>query len=134
MNKKIKVNFEDGRQISVDYKTKAIDAVKLVENDVSDILALNINNEVKNYSYELVSNENIIKFIKLNSQDGYRIYTRTLKMVLYMALTTLYSGADVEFITTIDKDQYFTVNNIDLNEEKISAIKEKMLDKHKQMF
>lgn len=128
MNKKIKVNFEDGRQISVDYKTKAIDAVKLVENDVSDILALNINNEVKNYSYELVSNENIIKFIKLNSQDGYRIYTRTLKMVLYMALTTLYSGADVEFITTIDKDQYFTVNNIDLNEEKISAIKEKMLE------
>ena len=77
MNKKIKVNFEDGRQISVDYKTKAIDAVKLVENDVSDILALNINNEVKNYSYELVSNENIIKFIKLNSQDGYRIYTRS---------------------------------------------------------
>lgn len=128
MNKKIKVNFEDGRQISVDYKTKAIDAVKLVENDVSDILALNINNEVKNYSYELVSNENIIKFIKLNSQDGYRIYTRTLKMVLYMALTTLYSGADVEFIATIDKDQYFTVNNIDLNEEKISAIKEKMLE------
>lgn len=128
MNKKIKVNFEDGRQISVDYKTKAIDAVKLVENDVSDILALNINNEVKNFSYELVSNENIIKFIKLNSQDGYRIYTRTLKMVLYMALTTLYSGADVEFITTIDKDQYFTVNNIDLNEEKISAIKEKMLE------
>lgn len=128
MNKKIKVNFEDGRQISVDYKTKAIDAVKLVENDLSDILALNINNEVKNYSYELVSNENIIKFIKLNSQDGYRIYTRTLKMVLYMALTTLYSGADVEFITTIDKDQYFTVNNIDLNEEKISAIKEKMLE------
>lgn len=128
MNKKIKVNFEDGRQISVDYKTKAIDAVKLVENDVSDILALNINNEVKNYSYELVSNENIIKFIKLNSQDGYRIYTRTLKMVLYMALTTLYSGADVEFITTIDKDQYFTVNNIDLNEEKISAIKEKILE------
>lgn len=128
MNKKIKVNFEDGRQISVDYKTKAIDAVKLVENDVSDILALNINNEVKNYSYELVSNENIIKFIKLNSQDGYRIYTRTLKMVLYMALTTLYSGADVEFITTIDKDQYFTVNNIDLNGEKISAIKEKMLE------
>ena len=128
MNKKIKVNFEDGRQISVDYKTKAIDAVKLVENDVSDILALNINNEVKNYSYELVSNENIIKFIKLNNQDGYRIYTRTLKMVLYMALTTLYSGADVEFITTIDKDQYFTVNNIDLNEEKISAIKEKMLE------
>ena len=45
-----------------------------------------------------------------------------------MALTTLYSGADVEFITTIDKDQYFTVNNIDLNEEKISAIKEKMLE------
>ena len=128
MKEKIKVNFEDGRQISVDYKTKAIDVVKLVENNVSDILALNINNEVKNYSYELVANENIIKFIKLNSQDGYRIYTRTLKMVLYMALTTLYSGADVEFIATIDRDQYFTVRNIELNKEKINDIKQKMIE------
>lgn len=128
MKEKIKVNFEDGRQISVDYKTKAIDAVKLVENNVSDILALNINNEVKNYSYELVANENIIKFIKLNSQDGYRIYTRTLKMVLYMALTTLYSSADVEFIATIDRDQYFTVRNIELNKEKINDIKQKMIE------
>lgn len=128
MKEKIKVNFEDGRQISVDYKTKAIDAVKLVENNVSDILALNINNEVKNYSYELVANENIIKFIKLNSQDGYRIYTRTLKMVLYMALTTLYSNADVEFIATIDRDQYFTVRNIELNKEKINDIKQKMIE------
>lgn len=128
MKEKIKVSFEDGRQISVDYKTKAIDAVKLVENDITDILALNVNNEVKNYSYELVANDNIIKFIKLNSTDGYRVYTRTLKMVLYMALTTLYSNADIEFIATINKDQYFIINNIDLTDEKIAAIKNKMIE------
>ena len=45
MNNKIKVTFDDSRSLEVYYKTKAIDVVKMVEGDTSDILALNINNE-----------------------------------------------------------------------------------------
>ena len=126
MNRKIKVIFEDERQIEVDYKTPAIEAVKMVQGDVNKILALNINNEVKGYDYELVKDVNYIKFIEYQSEDGYRIYSRTLKMILYMALTSLYSNANVDFIATINKDQYFVTKDMKLTPSKIEKIKEKM--------
>ena len=125
MNNKIKVTFDDSRSLEVYYKTKAIDVVKMVEGDTSDILALNINNELRSYDYELDKNS-IIKFVKYNSPDGYRVYSGTLKMVLYMALTSLFSNTDVEFIATIKKDQYFMINNIKITDEKVQRIKEKM--------
>lgn len=125
MNNKIKVTFDDSRSLEVYYKTKAIDVVNMVEGDTSDILALNINNELRSYDYELVK-DSVIKFVKYNSPDGYRVYSGTLKMVLYMALTSLFSNADVEFIATIKKDQYFMLNNIKITDEKVQKIKEKM--------
>ncbi len=134
MDKKIKVNFEDSRKIEVNYKTKAIDVVKMLEGNVYDILALNINNEVHSYDYELVKNENYIEYIKYDSMDGYRIYSRTLKMILYMALTKLYSDVKIEFLATINKDQYFIVKNIKLTKSKIEKIKEQMLEIIKKDF
>lgn len=125
MNNKITVTFDDTRSLEVFYKTKVIDVVNMVESDTSDILALNINNELRDFNYELVK-DSCIKFVKYNSPDGYRVYSGTLKMVLYMALTSLFSDADVEFIATIKKDQYFMLNNIHITEEKIKKIKEKM--------
>lgn len=125
MDNKIKVTFDDSRSLEVYYKTKAIDVVNMVEGDTSDILALNINNELRSYDYELVK-DSVIKFVKYNSPDGYRVYSGTLKMVLYMALTSLFSNADVEFIATIKKDQYFMLNNIKITDEKVQKIKEKM--------
>lgn len=125
MNNKITVTFDDTRSLEVFYKTKVIDVVNMVESDTSDILALNINNELRDFNYELVK-DSCIKFVKYNSPDGYRVYSGTLKMVLYMALTSLFSDADVEFIATIKKDQYFMLNNIHITDEKIKKIKEKM--------
>lgn len=121
----ITVTFDDTRKIKVPYKTKIIDVVKSIENNLKPILALKINNELRTYDYELVD-DCTCEYIKLDSEDGYRVYSRTLKMVLYMALTQLYSKADVEFITTIGREQYFIIKNFKLTEEKIKTIKEKM--------
>lgn len=125
MKRTLKVTIEGKHVVEVPYKTPAIEAVKLVENNLDDILSLKINNEVKNYQYELVKDSNI-KFVKIDDPDGYRVYARTLKMLLYMALTTLYSKADVEFITTMNGNQYFVIYDITLTDEKIMAIKQKM--------
>ncbi|MCX8074665.1 MAG: nucleoside kinase [Clostridia bacterium] len=119
------VTFEDSRKVKVPYKTKVIDVLKLVENDLSDILAVKINNEVRSYDYEIVM-DSTCDFVELSNEDGYRIYSRTLKMILYMALTKLFSSAKVEFIATIARDQYFVVKNITLTNEKIAKIKSKM--------
>ena len=125
MKRTLRVTIEGNHVVEVPYKTPAIEAVKLVENNLDDILSLKINNEVKTYQYELVKDSNI-EFVKIDDPDGYRVYARTLKMLLYMALTTLYSKADVEFITTMNGNQYFVIYDIKLTDEKIMAIKQKM--------
>lgn len=122
---KIKVTFDDGRQIVVPYKTTAIDAVKMVEDNVSDILALTVNNEVKFQKYELVRDSSI-SFVKLDSEDGYRVYSKSMKMVLYMAITKLYGYQKMDFQATINRNQYFIMPKFDLTKEKIEEIKVKM--------
>ena len=125
MTQKIIVKFEDGREISVPYKTTAIDAVKMVEDDVSDILAVTVNNEVKFQKYELIK-DSTIGFVKINSEDGYRVYSKSLKMVLYMAITMLFGNQKEDFQATINRNQYFIMPNFDLTADRINQIKEKM--------
>ena len=125
MTQKIIVKFEDGREISVPYKTTAIDAVKMVEDNVSNILAVTVNNEVKFQKYELIK-DSTIGFVKINSEDGYRVYSKSLKMVLYMAITMLFGNQKVDFQATINRNQYFIMPNFDLTADRINQIKEKM--------
>lgn len=133
MSNKITINFEDSRKIDVEYKTKVSDVINMIESDTSDILAVIVNNELRRFDYELVK-DSYIKYVKYDSSDGYRVYSGTLKMVLYMALTSLFSNADVEFIATIKRDQYFLINNIKITDEKVKKIKEKMEEIIKKDF
>ena len=95
MSNKITINFEDSRKIDVEYKTKVSDVINMIESDTSDILAVIVNNELRRFDYELVKDSSI-KYVKYDSSDGYRVYSGTLKMVLYMALTSLFSNADFQ--------------------------------------
>lgn len=121
----VNVEFENGVKVEVPYKTRVIDALNLANINLDEILGVKVNNEVKTYEYELVK-DSVCDFIRLDSEDGYRIYSRTLKMILYMALTKLYSFVDVEFIATIARDQYFVIKDFKLTEEKLEEIKAKM--------
>lgn len=124
IERKVNVSYE-GKNISAQYKSKVADILKKLNINDKSILGFRVNNEIRNYEYEIVVDSEI-EPIYISSQDGYRIYSRTLKMVLYMALVRLYSDADVEFITTINRDQYFTINNMELTEDKINDIKNMM--------
>ncbi len=125
MKEKIKVSFEDGREIIVPYRTTAIDAVKMVEDDIEDILAVTVNNEVKFQKYELV-NDSELRYVKIDTEDGYRVYSKSLKMVLYMAITELYGNQQVDFQSTINRNQYFVMPKFRLTEKRIAELKEKM--------
>ena len=127
MEEKISVTFENGKQIVVDYKTKAGDAVKAVEDDVSDILALTVNNEVVSFNHELIRNSTI-DYIKYKSDDGYKIYSRTLKMLIYMSLKDMLENPKLEFISTINKDQYFTLSDVEITDEFVQKLKNKMIE------
>lgn len=127
MKDKISVTFEDGRQVVVPYKSRIGDVVKDVENDISDILAVTVNNEIVPLDYELVKNSRC-EYIKFGSQDGNRIYSRTVKMLLYMALTEINKEAKVDFISTINNDQYFIIENMEITDELTADIKRRMIE------
>ena len=127
MDKVLKVVINNSKNVKVDYKTKIIDVLNSNNEDLSNVLAVRVNNEVKSLNSLLYKNSNI-KYVYFDNEDGYRIYSRTLKFILYMALTKLHKEVEVEFISTINKDQFFIIKNFDLTQEKVEKIKLKMLE------
>ena len=127
MDKVLKVVINNEKNVKVDYKSKVIDILHSNNEDLKDVLAVRVNNEVRSLNTVLYRNSSI-EYIYFDNEDGYRIYSRTLKFILYMALTKLYKEAEVDFISTINKDQFFIIRNFDLTQEKIDIIKDKMLE------
>ena len=111
-NKKIKVNISETEQVIVKYGTKACEVLSLLDMDSKDILAVKVNNSIRNLDYELCENSNIIP-VRYDSSDGYRIYIRTVKFMLYMALKRLYPDLDIEVCNTIDGTIYFICKNME---------------------
>ena len=100
-NNNVKLIFNDGKEIIVKKGAKISEVVENMPEIDNKVLAFYVNNDLKRYDAKIVKDSSITP-IRLSSGDGYRIYSRTLKMILYMALTRLYSSADVKFLTTIN--------------------------------
>ncbi len=124
---KVKISLPEGRDIVVGYKTKVGDILSMVEpeENILSILGVRINNEIKNYDYEICKDSKL-EYVKYDSMDGYRIYTRTVKFMLYMAITKLYPNLKVEFCNTIDNNHYFLCKQGDVTEEMINNILKEM--------
>ncbi len=127
IDRKLKIVINNHKNVKVDYNSKLIDILNSNDEDLSDVLAVRINNEVKSLNTQLFKNSSV-EYIHFDDEDGYRIYSRTLKFILYMALTKLYGKLDVNFISTINKDQFFVINDLELTEEIIDKIKSKMVE------
>lgn len=121
----VKVTFENGTVIKADYKSKIGDLINSVENNTKDILAVRIDNEVKSYEYEVVSNCNC-EYIKYNSEDGERIYGRSLKFIMFMAFFELYPQAKIEFTNRMEADYFALIHNLELDKEVENNIRKKM--------
>ena len=111
-NKKIKVNISETEQVIVKYGTKASDVLALVDMADRDVLAVRINNSIRNLDYPLCENSNMNP-VRYDSSDGYRIYIRTVKFMLYMALKRLYPTLDIEVCNTIGGIIYFICKNME---------------------
>jgi len=115
-NKKIKIKFGPTEQITVKYGTRVKDVLELLDLEDKDILAVKINNSVRNLDYNLCENS-IMSLVKFNSSDGHRIYIRTVKFMLYMALNRLYPNLDVEVCNIQDENVYFICHNMEFTDD-----------------
>ncbi len=126
-SKKIKVTLEDRKKIAVSYKTRVEDVIKMLEDEhkLNKIIAVRVNNEVRTIDHEIVE-DTLLEYIEYGSNDGYRVYMRTAKFILYMALCRLYPEISVEYSNNINTDVYFVCKYNKFTEEMANKVKEEM--------
>lgn len=124
---KVIVKLPENKDIIVGYKSRVYDILNLVEDEdnISSILGVRINNEIKSYDYEICRDSDL-DYVKYDSIDGYRIYTRTVKFILYMAITKLYPKLKVEFCNIIGTNHYFLCKEEVITSEMIDKILNEM--------
>ena len=123
-NKKLKVTLSPNEQVVVKYKTKAQDILSLVDRDNKEVLAVKVNNSIRNLNYELCENCTLSPVMS-NSTEGYRIYIRTVKFLLYMALERLYPDLDIEVCNVLNETIYFICKNREFtNDMAVELLKE----------
>ena len=123
-NKKIKINISPTEQIIVKYNTKIRDVLSLLDMEEKDILAVRVNNSIRNLDYALCENSHMAP-VKYNDADGHRIYIRTVKFMLYMALKRLYPTLDIEVCNMQGGIIYFICQNGEFtNDMAVELLKE----------
>lgn len=129
-DKKIKVKVLPGEDIlEMEYKSKIADALEksLNGNELKKVIAARVNNQVKSLQGNLVLDSEI-EPITYNDKDGYKIYMRTVKLVLHLALRELYKELKVELCNTIDSKSYFICHDVEFTDEMADNIAKKMQD------
>lgn len=106
------------KEIKVKYKSRARAGFEevLSESELAGILAARVNNQVKSIDEELVETCELSP-IYYNDNDGYKIFMRTAKLVLYLALKRVCLDLKVELCNTIDSSSYFICHNTEFTEE-----------------
>ena len=123
-NKKIKVVIDD-KELCVKYGTTVLDAFKTAEIDTKDMLAARVNNTLRNANYPLVEDSYIEK-TTIEDSDGYRVYIRTVKFLLHMALKRAYPELKIEVCNTIDGVIYFICRNAKFTQDMAEELLKEM--------
>ncbi len=97
----------------------------LPENIASKTLAVKVNNEVHSIYYKVLEDCNI-ESITYYSEEGERIYSRSLKFIFLKAFRELFPDAKLEFTNKMGRDFFVKVTGIKLDEEKLSTIRAKI--------
>lgn len=122
---KLKVTIGGEKEICLKYGTKVEEALKLAEVDFKGVLAVRVNNSLRTLDYVLVEDSDI-KTIDIDDPDGYRVYIRTVKFLLHMALKRIYPELDIEVSNTIDGVIYFICRNQEFTDKMAEKLLEEM--------
>lgn len=109
-NNKLRVVLDNNKELCVKYGTAVAEVFKFADIDTSDLLAVKVNNSLRTADYMLVEDVDVTK-VTIDDPDGYRVYIRTVKFLLYMALKRTYPKLDIEVCNTIDGVIYFICRN-----------------------
>lgn len=89
-----------------------------------EAIAARVNNEVEELNY-CVYNHKDVEFLDITSDDGMRLYVRSLTFVMMKALDELFPGKVVRFENPISKGYYCRVEN-EITEEQVCEVRRLM--------
>lgn len=100
------------KRLNVEYKMSVKEVLNLAygKGNIENILAVKVNNQVRGLDEKLVLDSNILP-LTYYDPDGYKIYMRTAKLILYLALKRVYKDLKIELCNTIDNSSYFICHN-----------------------
>ncbi len=119
----------------IDNEPVSIDVPVRVEEFVSEfqprhkaqIVAALVNNELKELSHKLEDAGACVQFVDLTSEDGIRIYQRSLSFVFIRATMEIFYGCKVKVHHSLSKGLYCEFDyNRELSADDISQIRQRM--------
>ena len=85
-------------------------------------VAARVNNEVVGLTYSVYHNKDI-EFLDITSEDGMRMYVRSLTFVMMKAMHELFPGRTVRFENPISKG-YYCRTETELTESEVDKVRE----------
>ena len=112
-------------EVEVQENTTVLENFKDIINEDSNIIACNINNEVKSLNY-ILKDDDEIELLNTSSRDGGRIYTRGLLFIMAMAFKDLYPNVSLTVNYQLSSSMFCEIENEEVTEHMMKKIKEKM--------
>jgi len=114
-------------EVETQENTTVLDLFKEVIEENKNIIACNINNEVKPLNYILKENDEV-ELLDTTTRDGARIYTRGLLFIMAKAFNELYPQIQLTVNYQLSSSMFCEMENANVTEEIIQNVKNKMQD------
>ena len=127
MSDKIKIVYNNGKELEVDKNTKIIDIVKLLPPPIKTrVVGSKIDNAIVSMDTKL-KRDTVINFIDSNDLAGYKMYQAGLKFVFLAAIYDIF-GKEIEasFDHSIMRGMHITIKGLQITNKEIIRIKERM--------
>ena len=127
MSDKIKIVYNNGKELEVDKNTKIIEIVKLLPPQIKTrVVGSKIDNAIVSMDTKL-KRDTVINFIDSNDLAGYKMYQAGLKFVFLAAIYDIF-GKEIEasFDHSIMRGMHITIKGLQITNKEIIRIKERM--------
>ena len=122
----IKITFENGESFEILEENSVKNILNLLKNKPDNIMGILVNNEQHSMYYKFLE-DSYCRFITYeNDKEGERIYCRTLKFILYMAMQRVDPNISIKFLNKTGANYYAIIKSGSITNQKIVAIKEQM--------
>lgn len=124
-DREIRINL-NGKELQVEKGTKIEELVKGQKGKMgSTIVAALVNNEIRELTFPIEQDCNI-SFVDLSSEDGIRIYARSLKFLLIKALHDIFPEKEIQIRHSVSRGIFFEVLGGEVTAVDVEKIEKRM--------